>query len=179
MFKFIHTILLIGTSTIIVHICILLFIPHYTRNNIWTRLEKIGPPYQFADLNSDNPIRQSMDPLFLLKVCKFNLDNGPVHLTTPQTTQFWSLSAYTNDGIIFYNLNDKTAPNAKLNLIIGSPLQITKLKQSKIEHTLHSVLVSQKLNEGFAILRVFTPSLLEKKESESFLAKATCRIFNE
>ncbi|MCL6229377.1 DUF1254 domain-containing protein [Bartonella bilalgolemii] len=179
MFKFIHTILLIGISTIIVHIGILLLIPHYTRNNIWTSLEKIGPPYQFVDLASYNPIRQSMDPLFLLKVCKFNLENGPVHLTTPQTTQFWSLSAYTSEGIIFYNLNDKTTPNAKLNLIIGSPLQITKLKHSKIEHTLNPVLVSQKSNEGFTILRVFTPSPLEKKESESFLAKATCRIFNK
>ncbi|AQX27653.1 MULTISPECIES: DUF1254 domain-containing protein [unclassified Bartonella] len=179
MFKFIYAFLLIGIGTVIVHICILFLLPHYTRNNIWTRLEKIGPHYQFVDLDSYDPIRQSMDPLFLLKVCKFDLDNGPVHLTTPQTTQFWSLSAYTRDGIIFYNLNDKTTPNAKLNLIIGNPLQITELKQSKIERTLNSVLVAQKLNEVFTILRVFAPSPLEKKESETFLEKATCRIFNK
>lgn len=179
MTKFIHAALLASIGTIIVHICVLFLVPYYEQNNIWTWREKEEKSYQFVDLNPNDPIRQSADPLFLLKVCKFNLENGPVHLTTPETTQFWSLSVYTRNGIIFYSINDQTAPDATLSLIIGNPIQIIELKQSTTKSNTNSVLVAKKLNEGFAILRIFAPSTLAQKEGESFLSNAICRIFGE
>ncbi|WP_455481076.1 DUF1254 domain-containing protein [Bartonella sp. B12(2025)] len=178
MARFIHTGLLVGIGAIIVHICVLFLTPYWTQNNIWIGLKKSGPPYQFVDLNADNPIQQSTDPFFLLKVCRFNLENGPVHLKALKTTQLWSLAAYTHDGIIFYSLNDRTAPDATLDLIIGKPIQIIELKQSKPKNNANSVLVAQNLNKGFAILRIFAPSLLAKKESETFFSSATCHMFN-
>ncbi|WP_336278982.1 DUF1254 domain-containing protein [Bartonella sp. CB175] len=178
MTKFIYAILLTSIGTLIVHICVLFLIPYWTQNDIWIPLKKSGVPYQFFDLNPNNPIQQSADPLFLLKVCRFDLKDGPVHLKTFKTTQFWSLAAYTRNGIIFYSLNDRTAPHSKLNLIIGKPVQIIELKKLKPKNNSDSILVAKNLNEGFAILRVFTPSLLAKKESESFLESATCHIFN-
>ncbi|ETS18214.1 hypothetical protein Q648_00751 [Bartonella quintana JK 12] len=179
MTRFIHTALLAIIGALIVHICVLFLIPYWEQNNIWIRLKKSGAPYQFVDLEPNNPIQQSADPLFLLKACRFDLENGPVHLKALKTTQFWSLSAYTRDGIIFYSLNDRTAPHATLDLIIGKPIEIIELKQSKSKNNFSSVLVSKNLNEGFAILRIFAPSLLAKKESEAFLSSATCQIFNE
>ncbi|MCZ2203856.1 DUF1254 domain-containing protein [Bartonella sp. A05] len=179
MTKFIYAALLASIGSIIVHICVLFLVPYYEQNNIWTWREKEGKFYRFVDLNPNDPIRQSTDPLFLLKICKFDLENGPVHLTTPKTTQFWSLSAYTRDGIIFYSINDRTTPNATLNLIIGNPIQITALKQSTTKSSTNSVLVTKKLNEGFALLRIFAPSPIARKEGETFLSNATCRVFDE
>ncbi|AGF75547.1 DUF1254 domain-containing protein [Bartonella vinsonii] len=178
MTRFIHAALLAGIGAIIVHICVLFLMPYWTQNNIWTELKKSGPPYQFVDLDARNPIQQSIDPFFLLKVCRFDLENGPVHLKALQTTQFWSLAAYTYDGSIFYSLNDRTTPHATLDLIIGKPIQIIELKQSKTKNNRNSVLVAKNLNQGFALLRIFAPSLLEKKKSEEFFSSATCRIFN-
>ncbi|EJF86578.1 DUF1254 domain-containing protein [Bartonella rattimassiliensis] len=179
MIKFIHTALLTIIGAIIVHICILFLTPHWTQNNIWTTLKKSGPLYQFVDFTPDNPIQQFADPLFLLKVCRFNLENGPVHLKALKTRQFWSLAAYTHNGIIFYSLNDQTAPDATLDLIIGKPIQIIELKKSKPKKNANSVLVAKNLNEGFVILRIFVSSSLAKKESEAFLSSAICRIFYE
>ncbi|WP_039760321.1 DUF1254 domain-containing protein [Bartonella queenslandensis] len=179
MTRFIHTALLAIIGAIIVHICVLFLIPTWAQNNIWTTLKKSGAPYQFVDLTPDNPIQQSADPLFLLKVCRFNLENGPVHLKALKTRQFWSLAAYTHNGIIFYSLNDRTVPDATLDLIIGKPIQIIELKKSTPKKNANSVLVAKNLNEGFVILRVFAPSSLAKKESEAFLSSATCRIFYE
>ncbi|EJF81552.1 Uncharacterised protein [Candidatus Bartonella washoeensis] len=178
MTRFIHAALLAIIGAIIVHICVLLLIPYWAQNNIWTQLQKSGDPYQFVDLDAHNPIQKSTDPLFPLKVCRFNLENGPVHLKAAKTTQFWSLAAYTHDGIIFYNLNDRTAPDATLDLIIGKPIQIIELKQSKSKRNTNSVLVAQNLNEGFALLRIFAPSLLAEKESEAFFSSASCRTFH-
>ncbi|GAA5103593.1 hypothetical protein [Bartonella jaculi] len=178
MTRFIHTALLASIGAIIVHICVLFLTPYWAKNNIWTELKKSRNPYQFVDLDAHNPIQKITDPLFLVKVCRFNLDNGPVHLKALKTSQFWSLAAYTHDGIIFYNLNDRTAPDATLDLIIGKPIQIIELKKSKSTRNTNSVLVAQNLNEGFALLRIFAPSLLTKKESEAFFSSATCRMFN-
>ncbi|WP_406604430.1 hypothetical protein [Bartonella gliris] len=178
MIRFIHAALLAIIGAIIVHICVLFLIPYWTQNNIWTQLKKSGNPYQFVDLDHSSPIHQTADPFFLLKVCRFNLENGPVHLKTLKTTQFWSLAAYTHDGSIIYSLNDRTAPDATLDLIIGKPIQIIELKQSKSQRNANSVLVAKNLDKGFAVLRIFTPSLLAKKESEAFFSSVTCRIFN-
>ncbi len=101
MIRFIYTALLAIIGAIIVHICVLFLIPYWAQDNIWTALKKSGTSYQFVDFTPNNPIQQSADPLFLLKVCRFNLENGPVHLKALKTRQFWSLAAYTHDGIIF------------------------------------------------------------------------------
>ncbi|MBB5073548.1 putative membrane protein [Bartonella callosciuri] len=179
MIRFIYAALLAIIGAIIVHICVLFLIPYWTQNNIWTGLKKSGAPYQFFDLDVNNSIQQTTDPLFLLKVCRFDLENGPVHLKALKTTQFWSLAAYTYDGIIFYTLNDHTAPDATLDLIIGKPVQIIELKQSKPKNKVNSVLVAKNLNKGFALLRIFAPSFLAKKESEVFFSSATCRRLSE
>ncbi|EJF75267.1 hypothetical protein HWV54_05795 [Bartonella alsatica] len=178
MTRFIYIALLAIIGAIITHICVLFLIPYWAQNNIWIELKKSGSSYQFVDLEASNPIQQSTDPLFVLKVCRFDLENGPVHLKALKTTQFWSLAAYTYDGIIFYSLNDHTAPNATLDLIIGKPIHIIELKQSKPQNNINSVLVAKNLNKGFAILRIFTPSLLAQKESEAFFSSATCRMLN-
>ncbi|WP_455466525.1 DUF1254 domain-containing protein [Bartonella sp. B39] len=178
MTRFIHAALLASIGAIIVHVCILFLTPYWAQNNIWKQLKKSGDPYQFVNLDAHNPIQQTTDPFFLLKVCRFNLENGPVHLKALKTTQFWSLAAYTHEGIIFYNLNDRTAPDTTLDLIIGKPIQIIELKKSKSTRNTNSVLIAQNLNEGFALLRVFAPSLLAKKESEAFFSSVTCSIFN-
>ncbi|WP_273759624.1 hypothetical protein [Bartonella sp. ML70XJBT.G] len=179
MIRFLHTAFLVIIGALIVHICILFLIPYWAENNIWTELQKSGDPYQFVDLDSHNPLQKTVDPFFLLKVCRFDLENGPVHLKALKTTQFWSLAAYTQDGTIFYSLNDRTAPDATLDLIIGKLIHIIELKKSKPKNNINSVLVAKKLNKGFALLRIFVPSLLTKKESEAFFSSATCHRLNE
>lgn len=178
MTRFIHAALLASIGAVIVHICVLFLIPYWIRDNIWIELKKSGAPYQFIDLDARNPIQQSADPLFLLKVCRFDLENGPVHLKAFKTTQFWSLATYTYDGMIFYSLNDRTSPDATLDLIIGKPLQIIELKKPKSQNNANSVFIAKNVNKGFAILRTFSPSTLTKKESEAFLSSATCNMFN-
>ncbi|GAA4660161.1 hypothetical protein [Bartonella pachyuromydis] len=179
MIRFIHTALLAIIGALIVHICVLFLIPYWAQNNIWTELKKSGAPYQFVSLDAQNSLQRTTDPFFLLKVCRFDLANGPVHLKALKTTQFWSLAAYTQEGIIFYSLNDRTAPDATLDLIIGKPIHIIELKQSKPQNNINSVLVAKQLNKGFALLRIFAPSLLAKKESEAFFSSSTCHMLNE
>ncbi len=125
-----------------------------------------------------NPLQQTTDPLFLLKVCRFDLENGPVHLKASKTIQFWSLAAYTQTGTIFYSLNDRTAPDATLDLIIGKPIQIIELKNQNLkimEMQFWLLKIWIKVLHSYASLPPL--SLLRKKRS--LFSSATCHILNQ
>ena len=146
--------LLVGiVGAVIVHICVVLMVPHYSELNLWKRLDAADNKYNFAPLSKDNPIVVASDPLFRLRACRFNLDDGPVHIMAEGTAPFWSMSVYDRNGMNFYSLNNHTMPNGKLDLVIGNPGQIMELKQSTPVDAENSVLVGEDLSEGFVILR--------------------------
>lgn len=176
MTKIIYALLLGLVGAIIVHICVVLMVPHYSELNTWKRLTQTTAAYRFTTLGADNPITASTDPLFNLKACRFNLDDGPVHITAEGSAPFWSMSVYDRNGINFYSLNNHTMPNGKLDLVIGTPGQIMELKQSTPDSVENSVLVGEDLNEGFVILR----SLKSKTtvDNGDFLDHAHCQTLD-
>lgn len=176
MIKLIYAILAGLIGAVVVHICVLLMVPHYAQYNAWSRLEKNGAEYVFTPLDAENPIFTTTDPLFQLKACRFNLDDGPVHLTAEGTTPFWSMSIYDRDGVNFYSLNDRTTPNGTLDLVVGNPGQIMELKQSAPEAIADSVLVSEDLTRGFVILRSFDLGTISN--DNHFLDSATCQTLD-
>lgn len=176
MTKVIYALLVGFVGAVIVHICVVLMVPHYSELNTWSRLTKTANEYRFAPLATDNPITATTDPLFQLKACRFNLDDGPVHVTAEGTAPFWSMSIYNHDGVNFYSLNNHTMPNGKLDLVIGNPGQIMELKQSTPENTGDSVLVSEDIGEGFVILRSFRNKV--GLENNDFLSHARCQTLD-
>lgn len=176
MTKIIYALLVGLVGAIIVHICVVLMVPHYSELNTWKRLTKTVNAYRFATLEADNPIVVSTDPLFNLKACRFNLDDGPVHITAEGSAPFWSMSVYDSNGINFYSLNNHTMPNGKLDLVIGTPGQIMELKQSTPDNAENSVLVGEDLNEGFVILRSL--KIKTKVDNDDFLDHAYCQTLD-
>lgn len=176
MTRFFYAILMGIIGAVIVHICVILLVPHFSQTNIWSRLQNTAPEYVFTALDDNNPIIKTADPLFHLKACRFNLDNGPVRLNASENASFWSLSVYNREGINFYSLNDRTMPHNTLDLVIGTPGQIMELKQSMPDSIANSVLVSEELSEGFVILRKFSPN--NDFTGDDFLTYATCRTLD-
>lgn len=176
MTKLIYALLVGVIGAIIVHICVLFMVPHFSELNTWQRLVKTTGEYRFAWLAKDNPITATTDPLFQLKVCRFNLDNGPVHITAQATTPFWSMSVYDHNGVNFYSLNNHTMPDSKLDLVIGDPGQIMELKQEAPENIEDAVLVSEDIGEGFVILRSVKDK--SRKDNNDFLSHARCQALD-
>lgn len=176
MTKIIYALLVGLVGAVIVHICVVLMVPHYSELNTWKRLTKTTGEYGFAALEKDSPIVASTDPLFRLKACRFNLDDGPVHITAEGSAPFWSMSVYDRNGINFYSLNNHTMPNGKLDLVIGNPGQIMELKQSTPDSVENSVLVGEDLNEGFVILRSL--KIKTQIDQDDILDHAHCQILD-
>lgn len=166
-------------GAVIVHICVLLLVPHYARYNAWSWLRQDARAYRLQDLDADNPVMKTADPLFRLKACYFNLANGPVHITAKGQVPFWSLSIYNHTGINLYSLNNRTAPNGALDMVVSDPIQMIDFKQSMAATYMHSVLTAQNISNGFFILRVLKPSADWDKQVEAFLASASCQQIND
>jgi len=124
---------LIGAA--IVHIAVLLLVPLYSSKNAWSHLEALGDTYRFHLLSEKSGLISDQDPLMEQAACRFDLSEGPVHITTKGATPFWSLSVYAPNGDNLYSLNDNVSADKKLDLIIcgvSFPMQagVNKCKTS-------------------------------------------------
>ncbi len=75
------------------------------------------------------PISDS-DPLVKEATCRFDLSNGPVHITTQRNVPYWSLSIYAPNGDNLYSLNDNVSNDRKLDLVIADPIGMASLRST-------------------------------------------------
>ena len=160
---------LVGAA--IVHIAIILLVPGYASETLWKRVEELGPAGAFHKLEGANWAKRN-DPLMRSAVCRFDLTDGPVHISAIGKVPFWSLAIYNHQGDITFSLNDQVSPAT--DLLIVSPLQKILLEQTIPQQLEQSVLINQTINEGMAVLRVFEPDATWRDEVAEFMKSAEC-----
>lgn len=175
MTRFFHAILLGLLGAVIVHIAVLFLVPYYAKWGVWPRLEAKGAPYTFIKLEKNDAVVKITDPFFQLRACYFDLTNGPVRIVAKDNIDFWSLSIYARDGTDIYSLNNRTSPNGVLDIVIGDPIQMMDYKQATANIESSSITTAQNIDDGFVILRAFSPSPDWDGAVEDFLNGATCK----
>src|SRR5690606_42041657 len=98
MSRFLHLLLLGLIGAAIVHIAILLLIPHYSDRNAWAELENLGEAYRFHQLSSGAKVLSNPDPLIQQSVCRFVLSDVHLKFATQKSEHLWLLSFYTPYG---------------------------------------------------------------------------------
>lgn len=155
----------------IVHIAIILLVPNYAAERLWSRVEKLGPQQAFHSLEGTDWAMRS-DPLIRASACRFDLSNGSVHINAIGKVPFWSLAIYNRHGDITFSLNDQVS--AVTDLVIVTPLQKILLEQALPQSLEQSVIINQTMVEGIAILRVFEPDATWNDEISEFMKSAEC-----
>ncbi|OYR19535.1 DUF1254 domain-containing protein [Brucella thiophenivorans] len=163
---------LIGAA--IVHIAVLLLVPLYSSKNAWSHLEALGEPYSFYMLSEKSGLVTDQDPLIEQAACRFDLTNGPIHITTKGNLPFWSLSVYAPNGDNLYSLNDNVSNDRQLDLIIADPLGIAALRAEGVQNDGRSVIIEQNVSEGAVVLRSFVPDASWREQVQSFFTQASC-----
>lgn len=174
MAKLLYAVLLGLIGAVIVHITVLLLIPHYTGALLWQRLSRETPAYQFAALPAGDPIAKTADPFFRLRLCRFNLEDNPVHLTAAGNVPFWSLSIYTQKGENIYSINSSTAPGGILNMVVLDPPDLMDFKHNMPEAYADAALTALNGSKNFIILRALLPSADWQKQVDAFFKAAKC-----
>ena len=168
---------LIGAA--LLHIIIILALPHFTGSDAYTRVMAEGPINRFHPLD-DSPDEAglvNMDPYLKVAVCHFDTSSQALRLLARGGTRFWSLAIYDADSNEVFSMNDRTSVDGTLDLLLASPLQLTRLRKTLPAVLAQSILVEMPRRTGYAVLRTMVPQASFEETAEEFLRGALCVPF--
>ena len=179
MLKLLYALILGLVGAAVVHITVLLLVPAYSERDAWTRLSARAPEFtvtQISGFSGDNAFPKGADPLFASIACRYSLTGGVVHMIADGDLPFWSVSVYDRRGQIIYSLNDRTATDRELDLVIATPARMVELRKELPEDYANSVFVETEEIEGMIVARTFVPDDSWSGMAKAFLQSAECRL---
>ena len=177
MTRFLHAILLGLVGAGIVHIAILFMLPSYTERDAWSQLSDASDFYTLTPIGGDvstTPLVRSVDPLFSAIACRFNLEDGVLHVKAPGRVPFWSISVYDRNGQNIFSLNDRTAADGTVDFVVLTPIQTIEVRKSLPEEFVNAVFIEADIDEGIVVLRSFVPDRTWQFAVLNFLNGVDC-----
>ena len=167
------TLLLAGT----VHICTILLVPAMASSDGWSRLSAFAGEGRFTEVplvGGAGPSVVGLDPLFVNGACRVELSESPAAITVEARDRFWSLALYDPKGTIIFSLNDRTAVEGRLDMVVVNPAQNAELRKAGAPDLQQSIVVEGQSNELIAILRLFAPTAAAQAEARGIIGQAEC-----
>ena len=164
--------LLAGT----IHIGTILLVPAVAKSDGWSRLAAFAGQDRFAEIPvvGAGETVAGLDPLFVNGACRVQLGESPAGITVEARDRFWSLALYDRRGTIIFSLNDRTAVDGRLDMMVVNPTQNAELKKSMPAELEQSIVVEGQSNDLIALLRLFAPTAAAQQEARRIIGQAEC-----
>lgn len=177
MFRLVHAVILGLIGAGVVHIVVLFLMPEMSPRDAWSRLAEDGGLYAMTPYHSDSSLAGQSgvaDPYFQAAACRFDLTDGIIHLAQDRAVPFWSASVYDRQGHNIYSLNDRTAQNGLLDLVVLTPGQMVDLRKSPLQEMEQAIFVETPITEGIIVVRGFQPDESWNRQVSEFLGGLDC-----
>ncbi|KQV63815.1 DUF1254 domain-containing protein [Rhizobium sp. Root1220] len=163
----------------LLHLVIILSLPHFTGKDAATRVAAEGDLDKFYLLGAidDAAGLSNDDPYVRTAVCSFDVEENPVRLTAKGNVPFWSVALYDAASNEVFSMNDRTSVGGALDILVGSPIQLTELRKALPAELQKTILVETARPDGYAVLRTLAPQPSFDAAATSFLADAGCDEF--
>jgi uncharacterized membrane protein len=161
----------------IVHIVTILLIPHYSGDDGWSRATTAAVREGWTPLVSPDSSQTAipgLDPLFVHGVCKVTIDEAPAILSFETANRFWSLALYDRSGTVVFSLNDRTAVDGALEMLVVNVLDAERLKESPQADLEGMIIVESGNVDLIALLRLYAPEPANRVEAGAQIAAAQC-----
>lgn len=159
----------------IVHIATILTVPHVATRNGWSRLSAFASVGGFGAAPAVGPnALPGLDPLFVHGACRLQLGAAPAGISFRARDRFWSLALYERRGNIVFSLNDRTALDGRLDMLVVTPVQNAQLKESPPDDIDQTIVVESPAEDIVALLRLYAPTDAARREAEAILGGAEC-----
>lgn len=99
-------------------------------------------------------------------------------MSGPQTSSFWTASVFDEDGGVVYSLNNRTAIDGQLEVLILNSLQTLELRESQSPDIETSVVIEANIQKGFVMVRVLQPDESWESASDAFFSDVSCERYN-
>ena len=160
-----------------IHIGAILLVPIMAKSDGWSRLASFAGEDRFTEIpvvGTGAPSVLGLDPLFVNGACRVELSESPATITVEARDRFWSLALYDRNGTIVFSLNDRTAVEGRLDMVVVNPAQNAELLKSAPADLQQSIVVEGKSHDLIAILRLFAPTAAAQVEARGIIAQAEC-----
>ncbi len=162
----------------LIHITAVLSLPYLAPKNAWARVSALSEANKMVVLPAASPSHQSL-PLMASDVrygvCRFNLDNGPVRLSTQILDDLWSIAFYTPRGENFYAINGRELKRSQIEIIISTRNEVgVKAGASLLDEIEDLVVVDSPVREGIAVIRAPLLGPSYAVQTEAALKRGAC-----
>lgn len=160
-----------------IHILAILLVPAVAQRDGWSRLSAVAGIDRFAEIRvagAEAVDIAGLDPLFVTGACRLDLGNAPAALTVEARDRFWSMALYDPQGTIIFSLNDRTATEGRLDMLVVSPAQNAALRHFPPAGFERTIVVETASDELVALLRLFAPTVKTQGEARAILGAAEC-----
>ena len=162
----------------IVHLTSILLLPRTATQDAYSRLESSTPVNAITPLpppSPDNAALPFMDPAFAVAICRYDLGEAPLKLTTPVAQSYTSVTFYTRLGVAYYAINDRAAGRRVIELDLMTPEQRGNLREDEEVTAADRLIVEAPTPLGLVVLRALAPEPSAMPVARGILAAAQCR----
>ncbi|MBD8685593.1 MULTISPECIES: DUF1254 domain-containing protein [unclassified Rhizobium] len=165
---------LVGAA--VLHLIILLAIPHFSNRDAYTRAVAEGAPNMFhlLDEKSEKAGLGSGDPFMRVAICTFSVDQKPVRLAAFGAVPFWSVAVFDSASNEIFSMNDRTSAGGEMDILVANQVQLASIRKAMPEGLSKSILVAAGQGKGYAVLRTMVPQSSFVEEATRFLSEAKC-----
>jgi uncharacterized membrane protein len=177
MLRFFYACLLGIIAAGIVHLAILFLLPSYSVHDAWSRLSSVAGHYETVNMGGRNAA-QSLpvpeNPFIEASACRYNLEDGPLHIRSQGNVPFWSLAIYDERGLNTFSVSDRVSNGPILDVAILTPLQMQRLQGAIPEALGQALFLETTKVEGFVLVRAFVPDETWQPTVRAFLNEMRC-----
>ncbi|MDQ0319588.1 putative membrane protein [Pararhizobium capsulatum DSM 1112] len=165
---------LVGAA--LLHIVIILALPQFTGKDAYSRVLGLFEMDSFFALSND-PGQTGLsndDPYLRVAVCAFSVSGGPARFVARGRVPLWFLVIYDENSNEVFSMNDQTAVNGNLDLVMATPIQLVELRKTPSENLAQSIMVEMAGEDGYAVLRALAPTTSYEEIARNFLSESSC-----
>jgi uncharacterized membrane protein len=165
----------------IVHLAIVLLMPHLGSSHAGTRLVRQGQTNAMVVLQ---PVQTGTgvlplpfaDPAMITAICRFELADGPVRLRVPVGESFLSVTLLSPAGRVILSVTDKAATRRLLDILLVTPEQQRQLEaQDPDDEPVQEIRIRMAQPVGVVLVRGLASRQTDKEAMAALLARAICK----
>ena len=179
MLKIIYALLVGVVGAALLHLVIILSVPHYSNRDAYSlaltanaanRFQVIEENARLGSLTNDDPFMRNA-------ICTFDISDKPLRLTGFGVVPFWSVAVFDDASNEIFSMNERTSVRGQLDVVVADAAQLALIRKVQPSELSGSINVEASRAQGYVVLRSLVPQPSFEMEALRFLQSANCQSF--
>ncbi|WP_321339031.1 hypothetical protein [uncultured Cohaesibacter sp.] len=160
----------------IIHIATIFALPYFAENDLWHKIQALGPAhemYVLSDPKEAIKLSDDLDPTFAYGLCRSDVSDAPVLLKGSLPSSFWSLDYVDRNGRSQFSLTNQIS-GSHLNVVLATRGQQRLLSERPDLTDETAIVISTSGEKGILVVRALVVSERDRSNIATALGKLSC-----